>query len=165
MALRTSYGDRNLVIDEGLCVRYSTATISGSWTYVGGVSIVTVYEMQECHRYATKRFRYVGMTYAAALKCRNDMIDKFTRDIYRSVWSNGAWARAHNGKLLTADVHMTPAGADAYDVEVSVNEDDSRLYRVQEPFVQDRAFYYESQRTYGSDAHGNADETEQIPET
>lgn len=160
MALRNTHSDANLVIERGLNIHYGHTTITGSWSYAAGVSIVTLYTMFECHRYATKSFRYVGMTYAAAKACQEAMKTIFTRDVYVSFFNTGTWSRQKSGSVLLADISLEPAGGDAWDVSVSVNEDDVCFKRTNETFNPVNAFAYERNRSYGSDGHGNASEME-----
>ena len=67
MSLRTTDRDENIVVEEPLNVSYPTTLISGSWGY-GSANVSGSYAwMREYHRYATKRYRYVGKTYKAAI--------------------------------------------------------------------------------------------------
>lgn len=158
MALRTTYTDANLVIDEGLDVYYSSKTIQGDWTYAAGVSIVHLYTMVERHRYATKSFRYVGMNYETAVSCRNAMRAKFARTVYSSFWEGGGWSRVYSGTMPMASVQILPDGGDAYSVVVNVSEDDVLYHKVGSGMEID--FTQEKTRKYGSDGHGTADEGE-----
>lgn len=158
MSLKTSHSDANIVVDEGLSVWYRSETIHGDWTYVSGVSIVHLYTMIERHRYARKSFRYVGMTYEAAVSCRNVMVSAFTRTTYRSEWVGANWQRVQSGTDVTADIKIVHEGGEAYSVVINVNEDDVIMHKVGLGMAVD--FTYEKTRTYGSDGHGNSAETE-----
>jgi len=164
MSLRTSHSDDNLVIDEALSVHYTDTVIQGSWSWVYGNMSGTYAQMRECHRYATKSFRYVGMTYAAAKACATAMKSAFKRAFRTSVWDgdclNGQWLTQNGGNILMADISMTFADGDAYDVNVRVNEDDVRYLKTSDAYNESTLFATEKQRTYGSDAHGTANETE-----
>lgn len=132
----TSYSDANKVEESSLLVRYSKVRISGSWSWVSANVEGYYAYMWECHRYATKTFRYVGMDKATAISCRDALVTLFTRAIRSSIWSGdamgGAWAREDGGSQLMADVRMVPSGGGMYDVSVSVNEDDVMLAKIAE---------------------------------
>lgn len=164
MALKTSYSDANIIVEEPLKVTYSTQIISGSWGYTSGNVSGSYTRMRENHRYATKRFRYVGMTYAAALVCRDALIEKFTRDFKMSYWNGdamgGEWLSMPGGSMVMADVSPEENEDGSYDVLVNVNEDDTKYTKVEVPFYPAIAFATERLRAYGSDGHGTEDEVE-----
>lgn len=166
MALRTSYSDANLVVDEPLDVTYTKREISGSWGYTSLNVSGTYNRMTEIHRYAKKRFRYVGMTFAAATACRDELKDKFTRTFRACLWNGdamgGAWYMIDvAGTMPFAEVGLTENDDGSYDVSVSVSEDDVQYSKVGEAFSTRSKFAWErTRRTYGSDGHGNEDETE-----
>jgi hypothetical protein len=166
MGLITSYSDANLVIEEGLTVTYSRRLISGSWSWTSANVTGTYSYMQEYHRYATKSFRYVGMTYAAAKTCRDAMIKYFTRTIKIDVWDDsvmgGGWVTKNGGTILAATVTLTHDDACMYSVHVRVNEDDTHYTSQSAVVTPSLEFATEQQRTYGSDAHGTADEKETV---
>lgn len=164
MALKTSYSDANIIVEEPLKVTYSTQVISGSWGWTSLNVSGSYTRMRESHRYATKRFRYVGMTHSAAIECRNDLILYFTRNFKMSIWNSdamgGAWYEMDGGTMCMADVSLEENEDGSYDVLVNVNEDDTRYSRVETPFYPNVAFAYERLRMYGSDGHGIEDEVE-----
>lgn len=164
MALRTSYGDGNIIVEVPLDVIYTTQIIVGSWSYttaLGGAGYY--YRMRESHRYATKRFRYVGMTFGAAKSCRDELKLIFTRSFHTQVW-NGATAQWNNvptaNSVCMASVELEENEDGSYDVVVNVKEDDMKYGMENESFDPSRVFAVERLRTYGSDGHGNEDETE-----
>lgn len=61
MALLTKYDASNRVILNDKTVTYSKTRIYGAWSYVSGVSIITLYSCWEYHRYCSKTYMYVGM--------------------------------------------------------------------------------------------------------
>ena len=164
MALKTDYSDANIIVEEPLKVTYSTQIISGSWGWTSANVRGSYNRMRENHRYATKRFRYVGMTHAAALTCRNALIAKFTRDFMTSIWNGdamgGEWLTMTGGTMVMADVTPEENEDGSYDVLVNVNEDDTKYTKVEFPFYPNVAFATERLRTYGSDGHGTEDEVE-----
>ena len=168
MGLITQYSDANLVIEEGLTVTYSRRRVSGSWGWTAANMSGSYSAMIEHHRYATKSFRYVGMTYDAAKTCRDAMVKLFTRTIRESVWNdsatNGEWTVTTAGSQLCATVTITHDDACMYSVHVRVNEDDSRYRKVGDDLSDVLLFANEQLRTYGSDAHGTAAETESTTE-
>ena len=164
MSLRTTYSDENIVVEEPLNVSYSNTLISGSWGY-GSLNVSGSYAwMREYHRYATKRFRYVGMTYAAAIACRDALRKQFTRTIMMHVWNgssiDGSWDLINAGETCLADISVEYDEADAYNVSVTFNEDDVRYSKADYVLRYDSLFSNERLRTYGSNAHGVKDETE-----
>ena len=164
MALKTSYSDANIIVEEPLKVTYSTQIISGSWGWTSANMSGSYTRMRENHRYTTKRFRYVGMTHAAALTCRDELIEKFTRNFNMSIWNgdvtDGEWVSMNGGAMVMADVSPEENEDGSYDVLVNVNEDDTKYSRVETPFYPNVAFATERLRTYGSDGHGTVDEVE-----
>jgi len=164
MSLKTSYSDDNFVLEEGLVVTNSQTIIQGNWSW-GSISASGSFaQMREVHRYARKSFRYVGMTYDAAKSCKTDMVAAFTRTFKTSFWdgsvNQGQWNVQAGGTMVMADVSIVPAGGDAYDVLVRVNEDDVRTMKVETTYSYDTVFSTEKTRTYGSDGHGATAETE-----
>ena len=164
MALKTSYSDANIIVEEPLKVTYSTQVISGSWGWTSANVSGSYNRMRENHRYATKRFRYVGMTHAAALVCRDELIEKFTRDFKMSYWNGdafgGEWLSMTGGTMVMADVSPEENEDGSYDVLVNVNEDDTKYTKVEVPFYPAISFATERLRAYGSDGHGTEDEVE-----
>ena len=138
MALKTSYSDANIIVEEPLNVTYSTQIISGSWGWTSSNVSGSYNRMRENHRYATKRFRYVGMTHSAALACRYDLIEKFTRDFKMSYWNGdamgGEWLTMTGGTMVMAYVTPEENEDGSYDVLVNVNEDDTKYTKVEVPF-------------------------------
>ena len=164
MALKTSYSDKNIIVEEPLKVTYSTQIISGSWGWTSANVSGSYTRMRENHRYATKRFRYVGMTHAAALTCRGELIEKFTRNFNMSIWNgdvtDGEWVSMNGGAMVMADGSPEENEEGSYDVIVNVNEDDTKYSIVETPFYPAISFSTERLRTYGSDGHGTEDEVE-----
>ncbi len=163
MSYFSTWSDVNLIIDEALSVNYTNTIISGKWGFTAANVSGSYNHMRECHRYAKKSFRYVGLTYAAAKACAAAMRTKFMRSITSSYWNSdalgGGWTTETNGNILMADVSCTHADGDEWQVVVSVNEDDVRFLMASDSFSKS-IFNAEQQRKYGSDLHGVADETE-----
>ncbi len=164
MGLLQKYGTHNLVIDEGLTVTYSRQKISGSWGWVSANMSGSYSWMNEYHRYATKSFRYVGMTYAAAKACQTAMIAYFERTTKINYWydgcTDGEWKVEDGGSILMADVRLSHDAGCMWNVSVRVNENDVRYSRADESFAAKTQFVHERSRSYGPDAKGNADEKE-----
>lgn len=135
MALKTDFGTVNRVIDTALDIHYSKAVVTGSWSkvYAWGLGSETWTRMYEIHRYARKTYRYVGMTYEAAQRCRASMISYYTRNaLVPQTWDsfNGQWVDDVSGaqpKICTADVSVEHQDDGAWDVIVQVDEDDVRM--------------------------------------
>ena len=153
----------NLVVDSGLVVTYSKSLVSGSWSWVSANVEGTYGYMMEYRRRARMSFRYVGMTKSAAESCRDAMISAYTRNFYMSVWDGttmgGNWSTSSAGSQLMADVAMSHNDDGSYDVVVNVNEDDTRMSKVESPASYALAFVYERLRTY----EGNETESSGSP--
>lgn len=166
MGLLQTYGTHNLVIDEGLTVTYSRQKISGSWGWVSANMSGSYSWMNEYHRYATKSFRYVGMTYAAAKDCQAAMIAYFERTTKISYWydgcTDGEWKVEDGGRIIMADVRLSHDAGCMWNVCVRVNEDDVRYSLPGISYDAKTLFVHERSRSYGPDAEGNADEKEGV---
>ena len=117
-------------VDEALTVTYSRQRISGSWGWTNNMNAGGTYAyMNEYHRYARKRYRYVGMTDAAKNACVKAMTSLYTRQTWTNEWqeSGGSWSGAiRQGDMPLATI--TPISNDdgSWDVQIDVNEDDVR---------------------------------------
>lgn len=164
MGLLTSHSAANLVVEEGLVVTYSRMKISGQWSWVSANLSGTYYYMNEYRRYATKSFRYVGMTYAAAKTCRDAMIKYFTRSVKVDVWdgscTQGKWDSKDGGQVIMTSVTLAHDDGCMWSVRVRVNEVD--VHYSLEDSVEDckSVFAAECARAYGTDGAGAADEKE-----
>ena len=164
MGLLDSHSAANLVVEEGLVVTYSRQKISGQWSWVSGNMSGTHYYMNEYRRYATKSFKYVGMTYAAATSCRNAMISRFTRSTKIDAWddscTDGAWVSKDGGSILMTSIALTHDDGCMWSVRVRVNENDVHYSKEGEVSSYTSVFSSERSRSYGTDGAGNADEKE-----
>ena len=129
----TSNGS-NLVIDSALTISYSRSRVSGNWSYTSANVSGSYDYMMEYHRHARQSFRYVGMTYAAAMACKAAMVAKYTRATYMSIWDGstmgGQWVTDSGGNMLMAEISPQHNDDGSYDVIVNVNEDDTRMSMV-----------------------------------
>ena len=166
MALLTSYGSANCVVECGLVVGYSKFPIYGQWEYEDALSVVTVNKAWQYTRSATKSYRYVGMTYATAKSCKAAMISKYTRTFKNSEWNAQSGSTEHfsesssnNASILMADIALVCVGGVAWDVIINVNEVDVRVRQSHNgtPAV---LFASERARKYGPDGGDASDETE-----
>lgn len=160
-----TWGDGNIVIEEGLTVTYSRSIIQGSWGYTSANVSGWYNTMRELHRYARKSYKYVGMTYEVAKKCRDEMVKLYTRTLRTSYWQGnvmgGGWNDGDGGETLTADVSLTHGDGDAWEVHVRVNEDSVRYRLATEPAYVNIVFAHERVNwSYGSDGEGTDDERE-----
>ena len=156
MAFKTSYGSDNLLVTAGLVINYTSKSVNGSWT---GTSVtassgsVTYNCMWEAHRYARMGFRYFGMTKDAANDCRDDMIEKYTRNQIVREWSPtagsmGDWVTQQSlAENLMADVSVEPNEDGSWDVVVQVNEDDVYMSKAKTSPNND-GLYFTGTRTY-----------------
>ena len=149
MALLSNYSSDNLVITEGKIVTYSKSRIYGSWSYTSGTTVTTYTSAWEFHRYCSMSFEYVGMTYSAAMRCAEDLVEKYTRSFKISEWNGnqGVFVSTSGGEQVMASVSVAYDGGSAYSVRVSVREDDCRLKRT-DPGEIDALFADENSRSY-----------------
>lgn len=108
MALLETFDEKNLVLSQGLAIRYNTRRTGSSYTLT---------------RYATKSYSFVGLSLDAAKRCRDEKRALYTRDV---VSVRAESYRDFIDQRLTADISIRPQGADAYRVDISVSEQDSR---------------------------------------
>jgi hypothetical protein len=164
MGLLTSYSAANLVVEEGLVVTYSRQKISGQWSWTSANMSGTHYYMNEYRRYATKSFKYVGMTYAAAKSCRDAMVKYFARSIKIDAWddscADGQWVSKDGGSMLMTTVTLTHDDGCMWSVRVRVNENDVHYSKEGEVSSYTSVFSSERTRSYGGDGNGGGDEKE-----
>ena len=139
MALLTSYTAANKIMLSGktrriTCGAPSDPVVSASKSEDGTISVTTdVWYEMICH--STASFAYVGMDLATAKRCRDAMIEKFTRT--KHVWefkataNNGAgtvkigWVKSSTGATVQeAEVNLTHTGGHMYEVTVQVDCED-----------------------------------------
>ena len=139
MALLTTYTAANKIILSGktrriTCGPPSTPIVSATKSEDGTISVTpSVWYEMICH--STASFAFVGMDLATAKKCRDAMIEKFTRT--KSVWefkttvNNEAgtvtigWVKSSTGATVQeADVNLTHVGGHMYEVTVQVDCED-----------------------------------------
>ena len=152
MGLLTTYGAHNRVEEQSLNVRYSKIRISGMWSWES-ISLSGSYTyMWECHRYATKSFRYVGMNKATANACAAELKTALTRSIRVSLWNGdvngGSWSRENGGTNLMSDVTVNHVAGNMYEVQVNVNEDDVMLAKIDDNPDPSAQFSAEDARQY-----------------
>lgn len=131
MALIQSYSAANRQVDEDLAVTYTKTRVYGSWSYASGTSIVTVYSVWSYTRTATKSYRYVGMTKAAANSCAEAIRQIYQRNTTVSEWGDtDEFKDVDGGSIPMADVGVRHVDGDMWEVSVNVHESDSRMRRV-----------------------------------
>jgi len=69
MGLLNTYTAANRVVTQGRTVTYSKSRIYGQWSYVSGMSVITIGSAWEYHRYCQKTYSYVGMDFDTAKTC------------------------------------------------------------------------------------------------
>lgn len=118
MSLLTSHSIKNKHTKVGLSVRYRDEIVDGGRLYT---------------RYATKSYSYVGMTYAAAKACAAKKYEQYRR-IHRKqeikeTTTGTATTYAVDDKYVIdclCTISMTHGAGDSWDVEISVNETETR---------------------------------------
>lgn len=111
MSLLNSYGSHNYRLSRDLSIRYVTKFVNGKYLAT---------------RYATKSYAFVGMSRAAAVKCRDDKINQYTRIQRVATVQKDGRMRETFFNVLLADVDLRQTSGCTYSVVVSVNETDSR---------------------------------------
>lgn len=152
-SLINSYSAANRVVDTALAIRYSKTRITGVWSFTN-LSVTTTWtEAWSYMRTATKSYRYVGMTLAAARTCAAEMRTKYQRDTKYSKWSPNATTQEFKdesgGSMAMADVALNRVGGGMYEVVISVNETDSKIRLADAAFA--GLFAAENNRDYDED--------------
>ena len=131
-----TYSDANLIIDADVDVTYRRGRKNGHWSYTSLNVTNHVYTVWSYVRVARGRYRYVNMTYAAAVKCAEQLKKLFTRNTYESVWQDeqgqphfGQFAQMSGGIMRSTGVHIYRIARDIYGVRVDVNEIEELLDR------------------------------------
>lgn len=139
-------------VDTGLNVTYSRRTIFGTWGWTNSLNVTgAYYSMMEYHRYARKRYRYVGMTSGAKDACISAMNSLYNRTCWTNYWQdNGSWGPTEvSGSVPLALVTPIENDDGSWDVEIDVNEDDVRYSHVHHTVSAKSKFSgYESNRDY-----------------
>lgn len=135
MALLSTASAANRVIERALCVTYSKPAVKGTWTWTNNANVVSwVNVAYECHRYASCRYRYVGMDYASAKAAADAIRESYTRAFWTSEWQNsgtytGTFRDLEMGTKLQGSVEVVRREGHLYDVEVEIAEDDVKMSR------------------------------------
>ena len=149
MSLLTTASASNRVVETTLDVSYSVRRITGAWTKVD-LNVTTTYtSAYEYMRTATKTYRYIGMTQEAAEAKAAALRTLYTRATKVSEWDSedGDFDEKDGGLIKMADVSAQLTDGDAYDVVVSVHEQDSRI-RLSGLLTPSTLFTTENGRTY-----------------
>ena len=154
MSLLNSASSDNCVVDAALHVSYARRIIFGQWTYVN-LNMTTVYtQAWEYIRTASKTYRYVGMSEAAARTKAASLVTLYTRSTKISVWdgTSGQFVHVDAGDILMTDIVVQHEEGSMWTVAVTVSETDTRttLSSSSQPSA---LFATENQRDYeeGSD--------------
>lgn len=132
MGLLTTATANNRVIDQALTVTYSKSMINGYWESSTGLTVNFWTTAYEYHRYATIQYRYVGMDYDSAMQAANNIRNQYTRSYWISEWQNsgtysGTFRDLYCGKKIQGTVEVVKTVGHMYEIQVSINEDDTRL--------------------------------------
>jgi hypothetical protein len=129
MALLQSYSAANMLVDTGLAVRYYQSMVKTARANATADNSITAYldgKMQlvdwRVTRRATKSYKFVGMTEAAAKACADIKKRQYTRVTY----TDGTPAVE-----CVADIDVVRTDeSDSWEVDINVNETDSKLTSV-----------------------------------
>ena len=129
VALLTTYGAGNKIVDSGLAVTYSRKRVYGEWSYASGTSIITIKSAWVYTRCASKSYRYVGMTKTAAESCATALREKFQRNTMISEWSSEDqdFKDVEGGEMPMAEISVNYVDGQMYEVAVVVSETDERM--------------------------------------
>ena len=165
MALLSTYGPSNCVVDCGLVVAYTRRRVYGAWTYLTSAATSTTLGCVWAYmRTATKCYRYVGMTYSAAKTCADAMLAKYARASKSSEWDGSYHSTAPADRFETvdagtvpmADVALEHVDGSMWNVVVNVREADERM---SVNSLSPTAFFPTEQlRTYGPSGDGTTSE-------
>ena len=152
MALLNTASDANRVIDTDMHVTYARRAIYGTWTKVT-LNVTTTYtKAWEYSRVATKSYRYVGLTEAAAKQIAADYADYYTRATKVSEWDSedGEFKHVDGGSVPMATVVPQHEDGSMWSVVIFVDEQDTRIsLSPNESFT--ALFATENARTYDDD--------------
>lgn len=112
-----SWSDRNKITSTELQIQYTGA-------YSATRNSIPVYEF---HRIATKEYRYVGMTEAAAKACQAAKLQQYTRKFTQWYNENGGYSKMRQF-ICVADVSMDSDEDGLWTVNISINEDQLQYY-------------------------------------
>lgn len=139
MGLINQYSDDCKVITNGLQVNYTRSKKFGNWvanSTTASTASVTYTECWEIRRFAKGTFKYVGLSYDAALECAEDMATKYTRTTKVSKWDTTGqsmydpeFVDIDGGKIKMTDISINKTSGHLYEVIVNVNETDTRERR------------------------------------
>ena len=123
-------GNSIKIVQEGLDVRYSKSLRYGYWQWTNGLN-ETFWRTSvwEYRRFATMRFKYIGLTESAATALKASLDTLFTRNITVSQWneSTGLFSDVSGGADKMARVHTFQIEGDVWGVSVFVNETTTRM--------------------------------------
>lgn len=129
MALLTTATADNRAIDTALSKTYARRVVYGTWTKVE-LNVTTTYtKAWEYSRVATKSYRYVGLTEAAAKQIAADYADYYTRATKVSEWDSedGEFKHVDGGSVPMATVVPQHEDGGMWSVVIFVDEQDTRL--------------------------------------
>jgi hypothetical protein len=112
MALRSTYTQRNLLPVQALKIELSQ-----------GHNVEAGVEYRPIGRHVTKTYAYIGMTEKAARECLKAKLAQYTRRVRNSMEAGGYVPTAPLECL--AEVTMSPAAGDNYQVDITVDYTDS----------------------------------------
>lgn len=144
------WGDFNKVTDEALSIRYMI--VNGTTVTYGDGTFIS----WRARRFATKRYSYVGMDYATALRCRDAKIAQYTRTKRLYSWNGNGWTSSIFEESLQADVRASRVAGRMWKVEIQVNESDEA--------VNEQALTYTPTPQMLFDAMGISDDPENYDE-
>ena len=132
--LLSSYSPDNRVLYQDKDVTYSSRHVYGWWTINSTVvTLISFNQAWEITRYCTMHYSYVGMDLSTANACAAELKQLFTRDMIQSIWTGQNtvtydFDELSAGKAQMADIKINKTAGCMYQVDVQVNENDSRMH-------------------------------------
>lgn len=145
---------------EALTVTYSKKLVNRSYSYTSsfgnagsiGTITKTINFVYEYHRYATRSYKYVGMSEEMAKNKLKSLIDTYNRQYWASWWNSsganvGKFTDFVLGKKLQANIYAQRTKGCLYEVIVNINEDDTK-FDVDGKTAPENLFKEENKRSY-----------------
>lgn len=115
------------IIEEGRSVTYAKNRVQQSYVKVTGNIEQRIDFVWEYRRFCTADYKYVGLSYDAAITKQNALLTYYKRDVKISDWDKdiGEFFRIDGGKtLMNTQIQVVKTVGHMYELHVSINEED-----------------------------------------
>lgn len=150
MGLLNQASAANRIIIEGRSVTYSKTKVQQTYSQTNLNVQTTYWFAWEYRRFCTLQYKYVGMSYEAAVSKQNQLIGMYKRNFRISDWNptEGTFQDIDGGSsMMGTQVQVVKDVGHMYEVHVSVSEEDSRM-RKEGTLSPESLFGAENARTY-----------------